>query len=292
MPRAARVPAPGGAATTGGPRTLLITGCSSGIGLDAARTLQAAGWRVFATCRKAADCDRLSAEGMESFRLDYEDEASIAEAVAEVLARTGGRLDAVFHNGAYAIPAPIEDLPLAAMRAIFEANLFGWHELTRQVVPVMRAQGEGRIVFCSSILGFVPARYRGAYIATKHAVEGYADTLRLELAGTGIRVSLLQPGPIATNFRANAVRQFERWIDWEASPRADEYRSHLLDRLYRGSGDSRFQLQPAAVTAALRHALDSPRPRARYRITLPTRFMALARRLLPGAAIDRIVAGA
>lgn len=273
-------------------RSILITGCSSGIGLDAARTLHGAGWRVFATCRNPADCHRLTAEGLESFRLDYADEATIADAVAEALDRTGGRLDAVFHNGAYAIPAPVEDVPVAAMRAIFEANFFGWHELTRHVVPVMRGQGAGRIVFCSSILGFIPAKYRGAYIATKHAVEGYADTLRLELRGTGIAVSLLEPGPIDTPFRANAIRQFERWIDWEKSLLADEYRAHLLDRLYKGSGDSRFQLPPAAVTAALRRAMKSPRPKARYRITVPTRAMALARRLLPGSAIDRIVAGA
>lgn len=290
--RAGRDATAGAAGAGTARRSILITGCSSGIGLDAARSLHAGGWRVFATCRNPDDCRRLIAEGLESFPLDHADEATIAAAVDETLARTGGGLDAVFHNGAYAIPGPVEDVPTAAMRAIFEANFFGWHELTRRLVPVMRGQGHGRIVFCSSILGFIPAKYRGAYIATKHAVEGYADTLRLELRGAGIRVSLLQPGPIDTAFRANAIRQFERWIDWENSLLAEEYRAHLLDRLYKGSGDSRFQLPPAAVTAALRHAIESPRPKARYRITVPTRAMALARRLLPGAAIDRIVAGA
>lgn len=269
-------------------RTLLITGCSSGIGLDAAQRMQQAGWRVFATCRKAEDCAHLNAEGLESFRLDYEDADSIAAAVDEALVRGAGRLDALFHNGAYAIPAPVEDVPPAAMRAIFEANFLGWHDLTRRVVPILRRQGHGRIVFCSSILGFVPAKYRSAYIATKYAVEGYADVLRLELRAAGIHVSILEPGPISTSFRQNAIRQFERWIDWQSSALAEEYRTHLLDRLYRGSGGTRFELPPAAVTARLRHALESPRPRARYHITVPTQAMALARRLLPGSAIDWI----
>lgn len=268
------------------PRTLLITGCSSGIGYDAARTLSAEGWRVFATCRAEADCQRLRQEGLESFRLDYEDPATIDSALAEVLARTGGTLDAVFHNGAYAIPAPVEDVPTEAMRAIFEANFIGWHDLTRRIVPLMRAQGQGRIVFCSSVLGFVPAKYRAAYVATKHALEGYADTLRLEMRGTGVQVSILQPGPIDTPFRANAIRQFERWINWERSALADVYRARLLDQLYKGSGGSGFTLPPAAVTRALRHALTSTRPRARYAITTPTRIMLAARRVLPGRAID------
>jgi len=270
------------------PRTLLITGCSSGIGLDAARRMQASGWRVFATCRAEADCERLRCDGLESFRLDYEDPESIAAAVAEAVARGDGVLDAVFHNGAYAIPAPLEDVPGAAMRAIFEANLIGWHDLTARVLPAMRRRGEGRIVFCSSVLGFVPARFRGAYVATKYAVEGYADTLRLETRGTGIHVSILQPGPVATAFRANAIRQFERWIDWEASDRAEEYRARLLDALYEGGGDNRFEVPPSAVTARLRHALESPRPRARYPITVPTRAMAVLIRVLPRSMLDRL----
>lgn len=266
-------------------KTILITGCSSGIGRDAALRLHALGWRVFASARAAADCDALRAEGLTVLQLDYEDMASIDAALVEVAQATGGRLDALFNNGAYAIPAPLEDVPTDALRTLFEANFFGWHHLTRAALPLLRETG-GRVVMCSSVLGFVPAKYRGAYVASKYALEGYTDVLRLELADTRVQVSLLQPGPIATAFRANAIRQFERWIDWETSPRAPEYRSHLLDLLYKGSGGNRFELGPEAVTAALLRALTDRRPKARYRVTVPTHVMAAARRLLPDRALD------
>lgn len=270
-------------------RTILITGCSSGIGYDAAHALAARGWRVFATCRKPADVARLSEEGLESFVLDYEDPETVAAAAARVLDATGGKLGALFNNGAYAIPAPFEDVPRAAMAAIFNANFIGWHDLTARLIPSMRANGAGRIVNCSSVLGLVAAPYRAAYVATKFAVEGWTDTMRLELAGTGVHASLIEPGPIATDFRDNAVREFERWIDWEASPRADDYRTHLLDRLYKGSGASPFRLPASAVTAKLIHAIESPRPRARYYVTTPTYAVAVMRRLLPVGLLDRVV---
>ena len=173
-------------------RSILITGCSSGIGYHAAHGLKARGWRVFATCRRAADCDRLRAEGLESFPLDYADEDSIASALAEVLTRTGGTLDALYNNGAFASPGLVEDLPRGALREIFEVNLFGYHDLTRRVIPVMRAQGHGRIINCSSVLGLVGLQWRGAYVATKFAMEGLTDVLRMEMEGTGIHVSLIE----------------------------------------------------------------------------------------------------
>ncbi len=179
-------------------KSILITGCSSGIGLDAACTLHARGWRVFATCRQQGDCDRLQGEGLESFRLDYADEASIATAVETTLERTGGTLDAVFNNGAYACPGAVEDLPRGALREIFEVNLFGHHDLARRVIPVMRKQGHGRIVNCSSVLGLVGMKWRGAYVATKFAMEGLSDVMRMELQGTGIDVILIEPGPRAS----------------------------------------------------------------------------------------------
>lgn len=274
-------------------RTILITGCSSGIGLDAARTLSARGWRVFAACRNPADCARLAAEGLESPHLDYADPASIETALAQVLAATGGRLDALYNNGAFAIPGAVEDLPTDALRAIFEANLFGWHDLTRRVIPVMRAQGHGRIVNCSSVLGFLPMAWRGAYVSTKFALEGLTHVLRLEMRDTPIRVVLLQPGPITSAFRANAAKGFARWIDWQASPRAAQYRATLLPRLQAAvDKPDRFELPASAVTARLIRALDSPDPRPVYRITLPTRAMAFAIRLLPRRWLDRLLAGA
>ena len=275
-------------------RTILITGCSSGIGLDAARTLSARGWRVFATCRAEADCARLRAEGLESVRLDYEDPGSIAAAIAELAERCSGRLDALFNNGAYAIPGALEDIPAPALRAIFEANVIGWHDLTRRAIPLLRASGRGRIVQCSSVLGYVGLKWRGAYVASKFALEGMTDVLRLELAETDgtlprIEVVLIEPGPIATPFRQNAIRQFERWVDWQASARAPQYRARLLKRLYESRGSDRFELPPAAVTAALIRALETRRPRARYRVTRAAQAMAVLRRLLPDRLLDAVL---
>lgn len=272
-------------------RTILITGCSSGIGYDAAHGLASRGWRVFATCRKETDCARLRDEGLESFVLDYEDEATIAAAVDETLSRTGGTLDAVFNNGAYAVPGAVEDLPTGALRAIFEANLFGYHELTRRVLPVMRAQGHGRIVNCSSVLGLVPMTWRGAYVATKFAMEGLTDVLRIEMAGTGIHPILIEPGPITSKIRENSIAHFEKWINWQGSARAEEYRS-LLHRLYDKRGPDRFELPASAVTARLVHALEAPRPRPRYFVTTPTYLMGTLRRLLPTRALDWVISRA
>lgn len=271
-------------------RTILITGCSSGIGLDAARTLHARGWRVFASCRREEDCERLRAEGLESPRLDYEDEPSIRAALAEVLAATGGRLDALFNNGAYALPGALEDVPAAGLRAIFQANVFGWHTLTRAVIPVMRAQGHGRIVQCSSVLGFSVMKWRGAYTATKFALEGLTDTLRLEMRDTPIRVVLIEPGPIDTKIRENSIPHFERWVDWRNSARSEQYERELRRRLYQPKTQrDPFELPPSAVTRKLIHALESRRPRPRYYVTTPTYIAAAMRRLLPTRALDWVL---
>jgi NAD(P)-dependent dehydrogenase (short-subunit alcohol dehydrogenase family) len=271
-------------------RAILITGCSSGIGLDAARTLRARGWRVFATCRKWVDVERLTAEGFESLRLDYEDPASIAGSVEEVLRRTGGRLDALFNNGAYAVPGFLEDLPTEALRTIFEANFIGWHDLTRRILPAMRARGAGRIVQCSSVLGFAPVRWRGAYVSTKYALEGYSDVLRLELRGLPIHVSLIEPGPIATRFNANALAQYAKWIDPAASPFNDEL-AQIEARYRREEGKgNRFELPPSAVTKKLIHAVESARPRARYYVTTPTYVVAALKRTAPRGVLDWLMA--
>jgi NAD(P)-dependent dehydrogenase (short-subunit alcohol dehydrogenase family) len=271
-------------------RAILITGCSSGIGLDAARGLKLRGWRVFATSRQEADCERLRAEGLESFRLDYADEASIADALTEALSRTGGTLDALFNNGAFACPGLVEDLPRGALREIFEVNLFGYHDLARRVIPVMRAQGHGRIVNCSSVLGLVGMTFRGAYVATKFAMEGLTDVMRIELKGSGIDVILIEPGPIATRIRENAIPHFEKWIDWENSARADLYLK-LRGRLYdKKTKKDAFELEPAAVTAKLVHALEACRPKPRYYVTTPTYLMGFARRALPTRVLDWMIA--
>ncbi|WP_299929817.1 SDR family NAD(P)-dependent oxidoreductase [uncultured Pelagimonas sp.] len=270
-------------------KSILITGCSSGIGYDAALGLRDRGWRVFASCRQEADCQRLREMGFDAPRIDYSDPDTITEGLAEVLAATGGQLDALFNNGAYATPGAVEDLPTDALRAIFEANVFGWHDLTRQVIPVMRAQGHGRIVNHSSVLGLIVGPWRGAYNATKFALEGLTDTLRIEMRDTPIHVASLNTGPVTSQFRKNAIKQFERWIDWKSSARAEQYEEQLLTRLYEERGPDVFELPPSAVTAKLIHALEAKRPKPRYYITTATYLMGAARRLLSTPAMDWLV---
>ena len=244
---------------------------------------------MFASCRKEADCQRLKDEEFDSPLIDYQDEATITSGLQEVLEATGGTLDAVFNNGAFACPGAVEDLPTDALRDIFQANFFGWHELSRQVIPVMRAQGHGRIVQCSSILGFITLPWRGAYNATKFAIEGLTDTLRLEMRDTQIKVVLIEPGPVTSDFRKNAIPHFERWIDWENSPHKEQYATGLRKRLYGGKSKDTFELPASAVTKKLTHALESPRPRARYYVTTPTYVMGTLRRLLPTRALDWVL---
>ena len=271
-------------------RSILITGCSSGIGYDAAHGLRDHGWRVFAACRQQADVDRLASEGFDAVRLDYADPESIAAALDTVLAATGGTLDALFNNGAYACPGAAEDLPREALREIFETNVFGWHDLTTRVIPVMRAQGHGRIINCSSVLGLVVMPWRAAYNSTKFALEGLTDTLRIEMRDTPIHVVLIEPGPVTSKIRVNSIPHFERWIDWKNSPRAEQYREKLLKRLYESRGKDTFELPASAVTKKLIHALESKNPRPRYFVTTPTYIMAVLRRILPTRALDWILA--
>ncbi len=272
-------------------KTILITGCSSGIGYDAAQRLRERGWHVFASCRQQRDCDRLRAAGLDAPRIDYTDPASIDSGFAEVMAATGGTLDALFNNGAHALSGAVEDLPTEGLRAIFEANFFGWHHLTRQAIPVMRARGQGRIVQCSSVLGYATMRWRGAYSATKHGIEALSDTMRLELRGTGIHVALIEPGPITTKFRINGIAPFEKYIDWRASPHRAAYESGLVKRMYApDKGPDPFELPASAVTKKVIHALESRRPRLRYRVTFPAHLFAFLKRILTTRAADRIAA--
>ena len=273
-----------------GERTILITGCSSGIGFDAAARLRERGWRVLATCRRRADCERLAEAGFESFPLDYAEPESIAAAFDEAMSRTHGRLDALFNNGAYAQPGAVEDLPTQALREIFEANLFGWHDLTCRAIPVMRRQGHGRIVQNSSVLGFAALRMRGAYISTKFALEGLTDALRLELRDSPLEVVLIEPGPIRTRIRENSRAHYERWIAPGHSHWADVYRSTVEPRLYAEAPEpDRFELGAEAVTRKLIHALESPRPRPRYYVTTPTHAVGLLKRLLPTRLLDSLL---
>lgn len=270
-------------------RSVLITGCSSGIGYDAAHSLFKAGWRVFATCRKAEDVDRLINEGLEALQLDVTDETSMDSALSEILSRTGGSLDALINNAAYATPGAAEDIPTEALREIFETNLFGLHALTRKVIPVMRKQGYGRIVNIGSVLGYVVFKWRAAYVATKYALEGYTDTLRLEMKDTPIKIILINPGPITSRIRQNSVPHFEKHINWSASPRAEQYRKSLLKRLYEDRGPDRYQLPAFAVTKKLFVALDAKNPAPKMYVTTPAYTMNILRRVLPTRALDWLI---
>lgn len=267
---------------------ILITGSSSGIGLDTARYFANKGWHVIATCRKAADVKRMQKEGLSSFQLDYEDQASLDAVVPRLQKLTGGRIDVLFNNGAYAVPCLTEDLPTPALRQIFEANFFGWHDLTRQILPLMFAAGKGRIIHNSSVLGFAAMRARGAYNATKFALEGLTDTMRQEIAGTNIDLILVQPGPIRTRIRQNAHIQFKKWISWKDSRNPDFYTKGLIPRLSAENPEKDlFELMPDAVTRAVWHAATARRPKLRYRITWATKIMAVAKRILSTRLMDR-----
>jgi len=269
-------------------KSVLITGCSSGIGLCAAERLAKRGFRVFATARQAKDVEMLAARGLESLQLDIADSASIQRAVDEVLHRTGGTLYALFNNAGYGQPGAVEDLRREVLREQFETNVFGTVELTNRLIPVMRAQGGGRIVINSSILGYIALPFRGAYNASKYALEGIADTLRLELRGSGIHVSLIEPGPITSRFRANAHEMFRQRVNAEASFFRDTYRA-MEKRLTKPGPAAPFTLPPEAVLEKVIHALESGRPRIRYPVTFPAHLFAVLKRLLSGAALDKVL---
>lgn len=270
-------------------KTILITGCSSGIGHCVAKALHAKGYRVFATARRQESIDMLLNEGLESFHLDLMDSNSINLAVEEVMRRTDGQLYALFNNGAYGLPGAIEDLSREALRDQFETNVFGWQELTNLVLPVMRKQGYGRIIQNSSVLGFVSLPFRGAYNATKYAIEGLSDTMRLELKGTHIYVSLIEPGPISSQFRANAIRMLAKYVDVKKSIHHERYQG-VLKRLNKKGPAVPFTLPPEAVLKRVIHALEANKPQPRYYVTFPTYLFGILKRILSTRTLDVLLA--
>lgn len=272
-------------------RSVLITGCSTGIGRAVADGLRTRGYRVFATARKTADVKALEQAGFDAVALDLDEPGSVDAAVDTVFARTNGTLYGLFNNAAYGQPGAVEDLSRDALRAQFETNLFGWHQLTCLVIPAMRRQGSGRIIQNSSVLGLVALKYRGAYNASKFALEGLTDTLRMELKGSGIHVSLVEPGPIQSRFRANAYAAFKRNIDTEASAHRETYRA-VEARLANDDDEPPFTLPAEDVLPKVVHALESRRPKLRYYVTVPTYAFALLRRVLPYSWMDRLLIAA
>ncbi len=269
-------------------RSILITGCSSGIGYCVAHGLKKRGYRVFATTRKSEGVARLQQEGLESVVLDLDDSQSIREAVQTILERTDGRLYGLFNNGGYRQVGAVEDLSREVLRQQFETNLFGTHELTCCVLPVMRQQCEGRIIQNSSMLGMFGFPYRGAYNATKFALEGLSDTLRLELTGTKIYVSLIEPGPIASQVRVNGYMMYKKYIDAENSVHQEAYakiEQHLLSK----GPVTPFTLPPEAVLKRVIHALEAKRPQPHYYVTFPTYLLITLKRLLPHRTMDWVL---
>ncbi|MEZ5926324.1 MAG: SDR family NAD(P)-dependent oxidoreductase [Hyphomicrobiaceae bacterium] len=268
-------------------RSILITGASSGIGLATATLLNSRGWRVLATARRDADLQHLETMGLEALPLELSRPASIEACAQAALDRTGGQLTALFNNAAYGQPGAVEDLTVEVLKAQFEVNLFAWHDLTRRILPAMRRTGQGRIVQCSSVLGFVAPPYRGAYNASKHALEALSDSLRFELHGSGIHVSIIEPGPIETRFVANAIEMFRLNVPFAGSAHEVEYRRRLA--AMEAGGKRRGKLGPEAVALKVAHAVESPRPKVRYRVTTATHLAAVGKRLLPPSLMDVLV---
>jgi len=269
-------------------KSILITGCSTGIGLCVALGLKQRGYRVFATVRNHQDISKLEAIGLESLQLDLDDSHSIKNAVSEVLKRSNGTLDALFNNGAYGQAGALEDISRDVLRQQLETNVLGWHELTNLVLPVMLKQGHGRIIQNSSVLGFIALKFRGAYSASKYAIEGLSDTLRLELTGTNIFVSLIEPGPIESRFRANSFAAYKENINKEKSRFKKEYEA-TEKRLGKKGAAVPFTLPPEAVLKRVIHALESKNPKPRYYVTTPTYIFAYLKRFLSVRLLDKLL---
>ena len=269
-------------------KTILITGCSSGIGYGTAITLKNRGHNVIATARKSSDLIRLKQEGFTTLHLDLADSNSIQIAVKQVIALTDGKIDALFNNGAFGQPGAVEDLSRDILRSQFETNLFGTHELTNLVLPLMRKQGHGRIIYNSSVLGLVAMPYRGAYNASKFALEGLADTLRQELYGIPIYISLIEPGPIISDFRKNSYLLYLQNIDYKNSSHKPAY-DKLVNRLQKEGAAVAFTLPAEAVVSKVIHALEANRPKTRYYVTVPTYLFAILKYLLPTSWLDALI---
>ncbi len=271
-------------------RCILITGCSSGIGLAIATDLHQRGYRVFASARKKQDVEKIQQLGLNCVQLDLADTNSIQQAVEWVLQQTGNQLHALINNGAYGQPGAVEDLSTDVLRRQFESNLFGTHELTRLLIPSLRQQPRSHIIQISSILGFICLPYRGAYNASKYALEALTDTMRLELAGSGVYLSLIQPGPVSSRFRENAYRAFTSAINPENSIHRAAYQKEI--KRMQSDKPVPFTLPADAVLEKVIHALESKKPGIRYTVTKPAHVFKFLKRILPDRWMDAILISA
>ena len=270
-------------------KSVLVTGCSSGIGLATAELLASKGWNVFAAARKKEDLARLKDAGFEAIELDLTSSESIELAAKKVLELSGGKLGAVVNNAGFGMPGAIEDLSRQAMRDQFEVNLFGLQELTNQFIPVFRKQGFGRIVNVSSVVGRLALPFMGIYSASKFALEAVSDALRVELSQDGIGVILIEPGPIATRFSTNCAGQGEEKIDVGQSRFGAAYKQYFQKRRDGGMSEDRFRLPPEAVAEKIFQALEKKNPKVRYKVTIPAYLGSLAARFVPAVCLDWVM---
>ena len=266
---------------------ILITGCSTGIGYYCAKELIKNGFNVYATCRYEKDVKRLQDEGLEAFKLDLRSSKSIQDAVSWVSEKTDGKINVLFNNGAYGQPGAVEDLTREVLKEQFETNVFGTQELTNLIIPLMRKNGFGRVIYNSSVLGFAAFAYLGAYNASKFAIEGLCDTLRLEMKGSGIDIVLIEPGPIRSDFRKNALKKFKDNIDVKNSAHSKVYEK-TLERL-QSDGDAPFTLGEDAVYDVLLKAIIAKKPKERYLVTFPTKLFWFLKRLLSTKLLDKVL---
>jgi NAD(P)-dependent dehydrogenase (short-subunit alcohol dehydrogenase family) len=272
-------------------RSVLVTGCSSGIGLATARLLRDRGWAVLPTARKPEDIQQLRSEGFNPVTLDVTDSAAIEQTANDVLRLLGGNLGALVNNAGYGQPGAMEDITRDAMREQFEVNVFGLQELTNQLIPAFRRQGYGRIVNVSSVLGRISIPFMGIYSASKFAVEAMSDAMRVELWNSGVAVSLVEPGPIETAFRKTSKdRAVGQQAHFERSHFEKYYREQAEQLGARKKLTHIFMMSPEAVARKIQHALESPRPRRRYPVTPVAHMIEFLRRFVPDGVIDRIMA--
>jgi NAD(P)-dependent dehydrogenase (short-subunit alcohol dehydrogenase family) len=250
----------------------LVTGASSGIGRATAQLLAGAGFRVFGASRSAE-----GPEAVDPIALDVTDEASVADGVADII-RRAGRIDLLVNAAGFAIVGAIEDSSIAQVRALFETNVFGVMRVTRAVLPAMRWQGNGRILTISSVVGFVPAPFMGLYAASKHAVEGYAESLDHETRDLGVRSVLIEPGFVRTAITRNMPLPD---VPIDAYERGRNGVREMIDGAVAGA------IPPDVVAAVVLKAATTPNPRLRYVVGREAAALGLMRRLLPQNAFDR-----
>ena len=264
---------------------IVITGCSTGIGLATAKYLQSQGIKVYATVRNPNDISILQNLGLEHvIQLDVTNPDNIAKVIKNVLAEDG-KIDIWFNNAGYGQAGAIEDIKTDVLREQFETNVFGLHECTRQIIPVMRKQGYGKIIQHSSVLGLVSLFGRGAYNASKYAIEGLTDTLRLELKGTNIYPILLNTGPITSDFRKTAMKKLKENVDIENSI----FRENYLANLEKKKSKVPFNEEAISVAYVVYDIILNKKPKTRYYITKATTILGYLKRFVSTSMLDKIL---